>query len=130
MEFRRVRFRSDWAERDRSADDIQAELTARTAAVTGVYATAFQDSPLPAGSGGLPVQMVIRSADDFPQIYQTLEPIKGAAWGSGLFAFVDSDLAFDSPEPPITLARPQPAEMGVALSEAPHPQPIPDAQTY
>lgn len=107
----------DWAERDRSADDIQAELTARTAAVTGVYATAFQDSPLPAGSGGLPVQMVIRSADDFPQIYQTLETIKGAAWGSGLFAFVDSDLAFDSPEAHITIDRAKAGEMGISMSE-------------
>ena len=107
----------DWAERDRLADDIQAELTVRTAAVTGVYATAFQDSPLPAGSGGLPVQMVIRSADDFPQIYQTLETIKGAAWGSGLFAFVDSDLAFDSPEAHITIDRAKAGEMGVSMSE-------------
>src|SRR3546814_14522180 len=95
----------DWADRDRNGDQIQAELAGRTGAVTGVYATAFQDSPLPAGSGGLPVQMVIRSADDFPQIYQTLETIKGAAWGSGLFAFVDSDLAFDSPEAHIKIGR-------------------------
>ncbi|WP_097091785.1 efflux RND transporter permease subunit [Novosphingobium sp. Chol11] len=107
----------DWAERSRNGDQIQAELAGRTAGVTGVYATAFQDSPLPAGSGGLPVQMVIRSADDFPAIYKTLEGIKGAAWGSGLFAFVDSDLAFDSPEAHVTIDREKAGEMGVTMSE-------------
>ncbi|RIV82349.1 multidrug efflux protein [Aurantiacibacter xanthus] len=108
---------NDWTERDRSADDIQAELSSRMSAVTGVFATSFQDSPLPAGSGGLPVQMVIRSSDDFAQIYETLEAIKGAAWGSGLFAFVDSDLAFDSPEAHITIDRAKAGEMGVSMAE-------------
>ncbi|WP_300114418.1 efflux RND transporter permease subunit [Sphingobium sp.] len=107
----------EWSERSRNGDEIQAELTGRTAGITGVYATAFQDSPLPAGSGGLPVQMVIRSADDFPEIYKTLEGIKGAAWGSGLFAFVDSDLAFDSPEAHISIDHAKAGEMGISMSQ-------------
>ncbi|MEJ7925676.1 efflux RND transporter permease subunit [Sphingobium sp. AN641] len=107
----------DWADRSRNGDHVQAELAGRTSAITGVYATAFQDSPLPAGSGGLPVQMVIRSADDFPAIYQTLEGIKGAAWGSGLFAFVDSDLAFDSPEAHISIDQAKAGEIGVTMAE-------------
>ncbi|MBM7407865.1 MULTISPECIES: efflux RND transporter permease subunit [Sphingomonas] len=106
-----------WADRERNGDAIQGELAGRTAGVTGVYTAVFQDSPLPAGSGGLPVQMVIRSADDFPAIYKTLEGIKGAAWGSGLFAFVDSDLAFDSPEAHISVDRAKAGEIGVTMSE-------------
>jgi len=107
----------EWGERSRSADDIQSELTGRSGAVTGVYATSFQDSPLPAGSGGLPVQMVIRSADDFPEIYKTLEAVKGAAWGSGLFAFVDSDLAFDSPEAHITIDHAKASQLGISMAD-------------
>jgi multidrug efflux pump len=107
----------EWGDRKRSADDIQGELAGRSAGVTGVYATAFQDSPLPAGSGGLPVQMVIRSADEFPDIYKTLEAVKGAAWGSGLFAFVDSDLAFDSPEAHIVIDREKAGQIGVTMAE-------------
>ncbi|WOK36793.1 efflux RND transporter permease subunit [Sphingomonas sp. C3-2] len=105
----------EWADRDRSADDIQAQLNADGSGITGVYATAFQPPPLPAGSGGLPVQMVIRSPEDFPVIYRTLERIKGAAWGSGLFVFVDSDLAFDSPEARITIDRAKAGELGVTM---------------
>jgi len=107
----------EWGERSRSADDIQSELTGRSGAVTGVYATSFQDSPLPAGSGGLPVQMVIRSADDFPEIYKTLEAVKGAAWGSGLFAFVDSDLAFDSPEAHIAIDHAKAGQLGISMAD-------------
>jgi multidrug efflux pump len=107
----------DWSKRHRNADQIQAEITGKSVAVTGVYATAFQDSPLPAGSGGLPVQMVIRSADDFPEIYRTLEAIKGAAWGSKLFAFVDTDLAFDSQEAHVSIDRAKAGELGVSMEE-------------
>lgn len=105
----------EWADRDRGADEIQARLNAAGSGITGVYATAFQPPPLPAGSGGLPVQMVIRSPEDFPAIYQTLERIKGAAWGSRLFVFVDSDLAFDSPEARITIDRAKAGELGVTM---------------
>src|SRR3546814_3738538 len=59
--------------------------------------------------------MVIRSSDDFPAIYAQMEKIKGAAWGSGLFAFVDSDLAFDIPEARITIDRAKAGEVGVSM---------------
>ncbi len=107
----------EWDERERSADEIQGEIAARSAGVTGVYTAAFQPSPLPAASAGLPVQMVIRSSNDFSSIYETMETIKGAAWGSGLFAFVDSDLAFDSPEAHMSIDRAKAGELGVSMSE-------------
>src|SRR5690606_32727782 len=81
----------------------------------GVFATAFQPPPLPAGSGGLPVQMVIRSSEDFPALFASMEKLKGAAWSSGLFAFVDSDLAFDSPEARMVIDRAKAGEMGVSM---------------
>jgi len=106
----------EWGKRARTADTIQAELNTKGGDITGVYATAFQPAPLPAGSGGLPVQMVIRSPDDFPALYRALEGIKGAAWGSGLFVFVDSDLAFDSPEAHIAIDRAKAGQMGVSMA--------------
>ncbi len=105
----------EWGDRARGADAIQAELNARGAGITGVYAAAFQPPALPASSGGLPVQMVIRSSDDFPVLYAALEKVKGAAWQSGLFAFVDSDLAFDSPEARIAVDRAKAGEMGITM---------------
>jgi len=105
----------NWNERDRTASEVQAELNAAGSGLTGVFAAAFQPPSLPAGSGGMPVQMVIRSSAGFRAIYDAMEQIKGAAWGSGLFAFVDSDLAFDSPEARIEIDRAKAGELGVSM---------------
>lgn len=107
----------EWSERERSADEIQGQLAGMTAGVDGVYTSLFQDSPLPASTGGLPVQMVIRSSGEFSELYQTLMGLKGAAWGSGLFAFVDSDLAFDSAEAHINIDRDKAGELGISMAE-------------
>lgn len=107
----------DWQKRQRTADQIQQELAGKTGAVTGVYTSLFQPSPLPAGSGGLPLQMVIRSSDDFSSLYGTLMSLKQSAWQSGLFAFVDSDLAFDSTEAHIHVDREKASNMGISMSQ-------------
>lgn len=108
---------TEWDERERSSAEIQAELNAKVAGLTGVSAAIFPPPPLPAGSGGLPVQMVIRSSDSLDVLYETLENIKNAAWGSGLFAFVDSDLAFDSTEARITIDRAKAGDLGISMQE-------------
>ncbi|ALR06576.1 efflux RND transporter permease subunit [Xylella fastidiosa] len=105
-----------WAERQMSAGQVEGALNARSANITGSFVTAFQPAALPAGSDGLPVQMVLRSPAEFSELYGALEAIKGAAWGSGLFAFVDSDLAFDSPQARLTINAGKAGEMGVTMS--------------
>ncbi|WP_028352605.1 efflux RND transporter permease subunit [Bordetella petrii] len=105
----------EWDQRERGTAEIQALLSAEGAKVTGVYAAAFQPPALPAGSGGLPVQMVLRAPEDFPALYAAAEQVKAAAWRSGLFAFVDSDLAFDSPEARIVVDRDKAGELGVSM---------------
>src|SRR6185437_7385094 len=102
----------NWADRKRSAAQVQAEINARGAALTDVRVSAYQGSALPAASSGLPVQMVIRSPQDFPSLYSSMERIKAAARNSGLFAYVDSDLAFDSPEARLTIDRAKAGDHG------------------
>ena len=107
---------TDWSKRERSADQIQAQLIKESAGIPSVNVTVFQKAALPAGSGGVPVQMVLRSAGDFPALYAAMERLKGAAWGSGLFAFVDSDLAFDSPEAHVVIDRVKAGDLGVSMA--------------
>lgn len=106
---------SPWDERVMTADQVEATLNAQSGSITGSFATAFQPAALPAGSDGLPVQMVLRAPAAFSELYEALEGIKGAAWGSGLFAFVDSDLAFDSPQAQLTINSAKAGEMGVTM---------------
>lgn len=105
-----------WDDRQMTASQVEGMLNGSSASITGSFVTAFQPAPLPAGSDGLPVQMVLRAPAEFSELYEALEAIKGAAWGSGLFAFVDSDLAFDSPQARLTINAAKAGEMGVTMS--------------
>lgn len=105
----------DWQERQMSSDAVEGALNALSAKITGAFMTAFQPAALPSGSDGLPIQMVLRSPADFKELYAVLEGIKGAAWGSGLFAFVDSDLAFDSPQAKMSINTDKAGELGVSM---------------
>lgn len=105
-----------WNERKTTSNEVEAFLNRRAANITGASVTAFQEAALPAGSDGLPVQMVLRAPSDFATLYQTMEGLKGAAWGSGLFAFVDSNLAFDSAQAQLTVNAAKAGQMGVSMS--------------
>jgi multidrug efflux pump len=105
----------DWSERKRTASEIQGQIQAAGGAIEGETVTAVQMPPLPGSSGGLPVQMVLRSPDDFQTLYKTGEKIKAAAYASGLFLYVQNDLAFDSPQAHITIDNIRASEMGVTM---------------
>ncbi|MDR8398306.1 efflux RND transporter permease subunit [Paraburkholderia sp. USG1] len=105
----------DWSKRHRSATEIQQVVQARGGAIDGETVTAFQLGSLPGSSGGLPVQMVVRSPGDFRSLYEATEKLKAAAWASGLFLFVDSDLAFDSENAHIVIDRSKANDMGVTM---------------
>jgi len=105
----------DWSQRKRSAADIQGQIQAAGGAIDGETLTAVQLPPLPGSSGGLPVQMVLRSPDDFKTLYETGEKLKMAAYASGLFLYVQNDLSYDSPQAHITVDNAKASEMGVTM---------------
>ena len=87
----------DWKDRKRSADEIQADMQSMVNQVEGSNIFAFQLPSLPGSTGGLPVQMVLMSAADYPVVYEAMESLKKAARESGLFMVVDSDLDYNNP---------------------------------
>ncbi|EJW10015.1 RND multidrug efflux transporter [Rhodovulum sp. PH10] len=105
----------EWSERMRSATDIQATLYREVGRVHDASVTPFQPMALPASTGGLPFQMVLRSSAGFDVIHREMEALKAAAWRSGLFVFVDSDLAFDSPTAQIRIDGAKAGEVGVTM---------------
>ena len=105
----------EWSERQRSADGIQAQLYRAVGAVHDASVTPFQPMALPASTGGLPFQMVLRSPAGFNVIHQEMAALKAAARNSGLFVFVDSDLAFDSPTARIRIDVAKAGEVGVTM---------------
>lgn len=104
-----------WQARERSADQVQADLQQAVSEVEGSSIFAFQVASLPGSSGGLPVQMVLRSAQDYPVLYQTMETLKQRARDSGLFAVVDSDLDYNNPVVKVTVDRAKAASLGIGM---------------
>ncbi|KXU37619.1 acriflavine resistance protein B [Cephaloticoccus primus] len=108
---------SDWDKRSRAEPAIVADLQQQAAEVEGISVFAFQVAPLPGGSGGLPVQLVLRSAQDYPVLFEAMEGLKQRARESGLFVVVDSDLEYDNPIVQVNIDRAKAASLGIALQD-------------
>jgi multidrug efflux pump len=82
----------------------------------GQQVAAFQPPPLP-GSQGLPIDFVIKSTDDFAQLYPVSQTLLAAALKSGKFIFLQSDLKLDQPQSNVVIDRSKAAELGLNMSD-------------
>ncbi|MCF1611705.1 MexW/MexI family multidrug efflux RND transporter permease subunit [Serratia marcescens] len=106
-----------WQARQRSASAVQADLQQAVNDVEGTSIFAFQLPALPGSTGGLPVQMVLRTPQDYPQLYRTLEEVKQNARNSGLFMVVDSDLDYNNPLAEVHIDRAKANSLGIRMSD-------------
>ncbi|BEM77056.1 resistance-nodulation-cell division (RND) efflux transporter [Serratia marcescens] len=106
-----------WQARQRSASAVQADLQRAVNDVEGTSIFAFQLPALPGSTGGLPVQMVLRTSQDYPQLYRTLEEVKQNARNSGLFMVVDSDLDYNNPLAEVHIDRAKANSLGIRMSD-------------
>ena len=104
-----------WAERERSAKEIQPLAQAELSKVAGVNVFLVSPPALPGSTGGLPVQMVISSSGDYRTIFDAIERIKDAATKSGMFIVTDSDLQYDSPVIRLKIDRSKAADLGLSM---------------
>lgn len=107
----------DWEKRKRNADQIQSDMQNRVNSIEGSSVFAFQLPSLPGTTGGLPVQMVIKSAGGYNQVYEAMESLKEAARQSGLFMVVDSDLDYNNSVIRINIDRAKASSMGVTMKD-------------
>ncbi|MFO6289617.1 efflux RND transporter permease subunit [Pseudomonas aeruginosa] len=106
-----------WEKRERDASAIQSELQGKVGDVEGSSIFAFQLAALPGSTGGLPVQMVLRSPQDYPVLYRTMEEIKQKARQSGLFVVVDSDLDYNNPVVQVRIDRAKANSLGIRMQD-------------
>lgn len=104
-----------WDERKRSSTDMKQEVQNKLSQIEGVSAFAFNLPPLPGGPGGLPIQMVINSTNDFRQVYDEMEKLKAAARKSGLFIVSDSDLDYNQPVVRVSIDRTKANDLGITM---------------
>ncbi|MDO5703884.1 MAG: efflux RND transporter permease subunit [Paracoccus sp. (in: a-proteobacteria)] len=107
----------DWADRDRSQAEIQADLQERMAPLAGVQAFVFSPPSLPGSGGGLPITMVIQSTSDAGQVYEMAEEIKDRAQASGRFIVVQNSMNYDTTQVVVTIDRDRAAALNIPASQ-------------
>jgi multidrug efflux pump len=101
-----------WAERSRSADQLQPILQKKWSTIAGAEVAAFQFPPLP-GAQGMPVQFVITTSEPIESLYQVEQQVLNRAKASGLFWFVDGDLKVDEPQQTIVVNHDMVSQLGL-----------------
>lgn len=104
-----------WDQRNKSQAKVLQQLQPNLSKIAGLDAVAFPLPSLPGNGGGLPVQFVITSTEDYPLIYQVLKNLKEAAAKSGLFIYTDADLKFEKPMLEVHIDNNKAASLGISM---------------
>ena len=105
-----------WEERERSAAELQLILQERWNTIAGARVAAFQFPALP-GSGGLPLQFVIKTTESFENLNEIVGRVLARAQASGMFFFIDSDLKIDKPQSTLVVDRDMATDLGLTQQD-------------
>lgn len=107
----------DWADRDRTQAEIQADLQGRLTPVAGVQAFVFAPPSLPGAGGGLPISLVVQSTGDPSQVYEIADQIRQEAQASGRFIVVQNSLNFDTTQLVVRIDRDRAAALNLPAAQ-------------
>jgi multidrug efflux pump len=105
-----------WDERKLSTKELTPLIQQKLDGISGVRASVFSPPPLP-GSDGLPVQFVITSTSDYKALNDLQAEILRRATASGMYAFIDSDLKFESPQTVVDIDRDKAGSYGITMQQ-------------
>ncbi len=107
-----------WEERQRTQKQILESLQPKLAGIASAQAISFPLPSLPgAAGGGPPVQFVVQTTADYPQLAQVLAELQAEAQKSGLFIFTDTDLKFETPQVELKIDHDKANRLGVRMSD-------------
>ena len=107
----------DWSQRSRTQMQVMPLVQQKLNAIAGLQAVAFAKPSLPGSAGGLPIQFVLTSTNDYSQINAAADRLIGTAMRSGLFAFLTKDLRYDNPQIVLDVNRNVAANLGISMSD-------------
>ncbi|MGE4281310.1 MAG: efflux RND transporter permease subunit [Magnetospirillum sp.] len=105
-----------WEDRKASTKELTPLFQQKLDAISGVKASVFSPPSLP-GSDGLPVQFVVTSTADYRVLNDLQAEMMRRAATSGMYAFIDSDLKFESPQTVVDIDRDKAASYGVTMQQ-------------
>jgi len=106
-----------WDERKSTTNQIQPLLQDLLNGIAGAKVAAFQKPSLPGGGGGLPIQFIIKTTDDYDKLNQVSQSLMDAARQSGLFVYLDTNLKIDKAQTTIQLDRDKAAQLGLNMAD-------------
>ena len=106
-----------WSQREKSPKELASTLTPIFNNVAAVATTAFQRPELPGSSGGLPVQFVITTANQFESLVSIASDVLAATQANPYFVYSELDLAFDSATMNIKIDRDKAGAYGVTMKD-------------
>ena len=106
----------NWHDRQRTAHEIQPEIFGAVSQIKELQVFAALPPPLP-GAGRYDVELVLKGPGTPQQMADYAAQIVGAAFGSGMFQFADTDLKIDLPQVKVTVDRERVADLGLDLAD-------------
>lgn len=106
-----------WADRSRTQMQVMPLIQRQLNAVAGTQTVAFPLPTLPGSSRGLPIQFVLTSTRGYRDLDRAANRLIGAAMKSGLFAFLTTDLRYDSPNISLDINRDVAANLGLNMQD-------------
>ena len=103
-------------ERERSAEEVQRDLTTRLAGVSGLRINAFNMPSIPGASPDLPIKFVVSGTGSYELLFQVAQDVERKARESGLFVYAESELKFDKPEVRLDIDRDKAAQLGIDVA--------------
>ncbi|MDA0271909.1 MAG: efflux RND transporter permease subunit, partial [Proteobacteria bacterium] len=105
------------AERDKTQGELQAEVQRQFNSIAGVRVAVFSFPSLPGAARGAPLQFVITSDQDFPQLDDVAGDLITKAMGSGNFMFLDKSMDMALPQTRIIIDRDRAGDLGVDMDD-------------
>ena len=105
----------EFNERDQSVHELLPQVFGSASQITGLQVLPVLFPALPT-AGRFDVELVVQSPEDHIEMLPYVEKMIGAAYQSGKFMFVDTDLKVDLPQVRFILDRERIAELGMNIS--------------
>ena len=105
-----------WNERERTTEQIAAELFPKTGSIAGLQVIPITPAPLPGGSN-FPIELVIASTAEPRELLEVANKLVAKAFESGVFMFADTDLKYDQPQTEVVFDRDKVAALGLNLQK-------------
>lgn len=106
-----------WDQRTRTSNELQPILQNQLDGIAGAQIAAFQLPSLPGGGGGLPIQFVITTTEDFNQLNMAIQSLLNKAHASNMFMYIDPDLKIDKAQTTLLINRDKAAELGINMQD-------------